>query len=97
MKTLRKRLLLILAHPLAQVGVGLIMMACGLVEIFADLREVVDDGSAATGAHGVLLFGAMHAAKALLELVEGFEKVEEAEEGADTDRHEVAQASHRAA
>ncbi|MEZ4238035.1 MAG: hypothetical protein R3F59_18195 [Myxococcota bacterium] len=75
MLQLRKRVLLVLVHPLAQLGVGVAMMACGVGELVSDLGEVALDATPGA-AHGVVLFGALHAVKSLLEFLEGFEKIE---------------------
>jgi hypothetical protein len=83
-----------LTHPATQVGIGLCMVASGLSELGSSLHEVIEQG--ATSAHGVLLFGAAHAMRSLIELFEGLEKVEETEEHRDEPRGEPHGASHAA-
>ena len=68
----RRQIHRILTHPLTQLAVGLIMMATGLSE----LVEAFDGTMDASSAHGVMLYGLVQAGKAVLELVEGLEKVE---------------------
>lgn len=76
---LRSLLHRILAHPLTQLGVGLVMVGTGLSE----LVEAFDGTLAASSAHGVLVYGVIHAGKALLELLEGLEKVDAEQEATE--------------
>ena len=68
----RKRLRQILTHPFTQLLVGVCMVGTGLSE----LAEAID-GALVSSAHGVVLYGFLQAGKAVMELLEGLEKVED--------------------
>ncbi|MEQ1569643.1 MAG: hypothetical protein ABMA64_28670 [Myxococcota bacterium] len=63
----------IFTHPLTQVVVGLCMFGTGA----AELVELLGEGL--SSAHGVALYGLIHTGKAVIELLEGLEKVGDAE------------------
>jgi hypothetical protein len=73
---MRERVHRLLSHPALQLVVGLAMMGSGVLELGASVSEISEVGSA----HGVALFGAIHSVKSLIELMEGFEKVEDVKE-----------------
>jgi hypothetical protein len=79
--TFRMRLLGILGSAPVQLLLGVAMMVGGAGALAADGCEAVVAGAAGpSGAHGLVLLGALHAIKAVLELVDGFGEAEEVEE-----------------
>lgn len=69
--SVRKRLQSFVTHPVTQLLVGLCMVLSGLSELAEAL-----DGALLSSAHGVVVYGLLQSAKAVIELVEGLEKVD---------------------
>ncbi|MEQ1506383.1 MAG: hypothetical protein ABMB14_29405 [Myxococcota bacterium] len=67
----RSRLRAVVTHPATQLFVGLCMVGTGVSELVEAL-----DGALVSSAHGVVLYGLVQTSKALIELLEGLEKVE---------------------
>lgn len=62
-------------HPLVNITVGVVMIASAIGEMLGDV--VADSfGFTLGAAHGLFVVGALHALKAIPELVEGVNKVE---------------------
>jgi hypothetical protein len=66
-----RRLVRLFSHPAINISVGVAVVACAAVELIEDLERA----GSLRGAHGILLFGAVHALRALGELGEGAHKV----------------------
>jgi hypothetical protein len=78
MRSFMKRLTVILHHPWVQVLVGLAVVASALAEL-SDGMPGKEDSEGVKSEHGVLLFGVVHALKALATMYEGVEQIAEAE------------------
>lgn len=72
-----KRLIMIIAHSkYSHIFLGLIVVAAGLGEVMETIAEDFSSGNIHSG-HGVVILGVWHVLKALGELIEGSDYLDE--------------------